>query len=75
MKATTNKLINRFYEFDSFRIDARERILLRDGQPIPLLPKAFDTLLVLVQHSGEVLGSWLGIAAEEVATLKTEGVL
>jgi DNA-binding winged helix-turn-helix (wHTH) protein/TolB-like protein/Flp pilus assembly protein TadD len=55
MKATTNKQVNRFYEFDSFRIDTRERLLLQDDEPIPLLPKAFDTLLVLVQNSGEVL--------------------
>jgi TolB-like protein/DNA-binding winged helix-turn-helix (wHTH) protein len=27
------------------------RVLLRDEQPVPLQPKAFDTLLVLVQHS------------------------
>jgi DNA-binding winged helix-turn-helix (wHTH) protein/TolB-like protein len=55
MKATTNKQVNRFYEFDSFRIDTRERLLLQDDKPIPLLPKAFDTLLVLVQNSREVL--------------------
>lgn len=55
MKATINKQVNRFYEFDSFRIDTRERLLLQDDGPIPLLPKAFDTLLVLVQNSGEVL--------------------
>jgi len=55
MKATINTQVNRFYEFDSFRIDTRERLLLQDDEPIPLLPKAFDTLLVLVQNSGEVL--------------------
>ena len=55
MKATINTRVNRFFEFDSFRIDTRERLLSRDDEPIPLLPKAFDTLLVLVQHSGEVL--------------------
>jgi DNA-binding winged helix-turn-helix (wHTH) protein/TolB-like protein/Flp pilus assembly protein TadD len=55
MKATVNKQVNRFYEFDSFRIDTRERLLLQNHEPIPLLPKAFDTLLVLLQNSGEVL--------------------
>jgi hypothetical protein len=29
----------------------------------------------LGQHSAEVLNDWLGIGADEVATLKSEGVL
>src|SRR6185436_3540950 len=37
-------------------LDAVERLLLRGDQPIPLTPKAFDTLLVLVKHSGHLLG-------------------
>ena len=45
-----------FYDFDSFRIDVGKRLLLKsDGQPVPLTPKAFDTLLYLVQHSGRLL--------------------
>lgn len=47
--------VRRFYEFDSFRLDPFERVFTRHGQRIPLAPKAFDTLLVLVQHSGRVL--------------------
>jgi DNA-binding winged helix-turn-helix (wHTH) protein/TolB-like protein/Flp pilus assembly protein TadD len=43
------------YEFGRFLLDAGERSLLRDGQPVALTPKAFDTLLVLVQNSGHVL--------------------
>jgi DNA-binding winged helix-turn-helix (wHTH) protein/tetratricopeptide (TPR) repeat protein len=43
------------YEFDSFRLIPGERQLLRDGQPVSLPPKAFDTLVVLVQHSGHAL--------------------
>ena len=43
------------YEFGSFRIDTRERLLLRDGQVVPLTPKVFDTLLVLVANSGHIL--------------------
>jgi DNA-binding winged helix-turn-helix (wHTH) protein len=46
---------SRFYEFGSFRIDAVNHLLLRDGQPVPLKPKVFDTLLVLVEHRGRVL--------------------
>src|SRR5713101_3194330 len=43
------------YEFGAFRVDASKRLLARDGMPVPLTPKVFDTLLHLVQHSGTVL--------------------
>jgi adenylate cyclase len=43
------------YEFGPFRVDVRERTLRRDGELVPLTPKAFDILLVLVQNSGRVL--------------------
>ena len=42
-------------EFDHFRIDVEERVLTRDGKAIALSPKAFETLLVLVQHSERVV--------------------
>src|SRR5207302_8265198 len=45
------------YEFDDFRVDAGRRLLLgRDGRPLPLTPKAFDTLVYLIQNSDVVLG-------------------
>jgi TolB-like protein/DNA-binding winged helix-turn-helix (wHTH) protein/Tfp pilus assembly protein PilF len=44
-----------FYEFGRFRLDPAERLLLRHDQTIPLAPKAFDTLLVLVENSGHLL--------------------
>jgi len=44
------------YEFGEFRVDANRRLLLGpDGRPLPLTPKAFDTLLYLVQHRDAVL--------------------
>jgi DNA-binding winged helix-turn-helix (wHTH) protein/tetratricopeptide (TPR) repeat protein len=46
---------NGVYTFGSFQLDARERLLLRDGQPVELTPKAFNTLLILVQNSGHLL--------------------
>lgn len=45
----------RLYEFGAFRLDPSERILARDGARIPLPPRAFDTLVVLVQCKGRVL--------------------
>jgi Tol biopolymer transport system component/DNA-binding winged helix-turn-helix (wHTH) protein len=47
--------VSHFYEFGPFRLDITERILLRDGQYVPLPPKAFDTLLVLVENGGHIL--------------------
>src|SRR5262249_28786556 len=43
------------YEFGSFRVDAGQRVLFRDGQPIPLAPKVVETLLALVEHSGRLV--------------------
>jgi TolB-like protein/Tfp pilus assembly protein PilF len=46
---------NACYEFGPFRINARERLLLRAGEVVPLTPKVFDILLVLVQNSEHLL--------------------
>ena len=43
------------FSFGPFRIDAVKRLLLRDGKTVGLTPKAFDTLLVLVQNRERVL--------------------
>jgi non-specific serine/threonine protein kinase len=43
------------YGFGHFQLDAGERRLMRDGLPVPLTPKAFDTLLALVQHAGHAV--------------------
>jgi DNA-binding winged helix-turn-helix (wHTH) protein/TolB-like protein/Tfp pilus assembly protein PilF len=44
------------YEFGEFRVDAAKRLLLRrGGEPVPLTPKVFDTLLYLLRHSGTVI--------------------
>ena len=44
------------FEFDAFRLDAAEHLLLRDGEPVPLEPKVFETLLVLIRHDGRLVG-------------------
>jgi len=43
------------YEFGPFRLDPAERLLLRNNQTVLLAPKAFDTLLLLVENSGHLL--------------------
>ncbi len=47
--------IRHLYEFDAFRLDPAERQLLLDGALVPLTPKAFDTLIVLVERSGHLI--------------------
>ena len=41
------------YEFGPFRVNPEKQVLLRDGEPVPVTPKIFETLLVLVRHSRE----------------------
>ena len=43
------------YEFETFRLDVAERLLLRDGAVVPLQPKVFDLLLALVERHGRLL--------------------
>jgi eukaryotic-like serine/threonine-protein kinase len=43
------------YEFGPFRVDPNKRLLLRENQPVAITPKAFETLLILVRHSREVV--------------------
>ena len=47
--------VERSYKFGPFRLDAVERVLLCRGDPTPLTPKAFETLLTLVKHHGRVV--------------------
>jgi DNA-binding winged helix-turn-helix (wHTH) protein len=50
-----NDSAKNFYEFDSFQIDVRRRLLLHEGRPVRVTPKAFDILLGLVQSGGRVI--------------------
>jgi len=43
------------YEFGPFRLDPSEHLLLANGKPVPLPPKAFDTLTTLIRHNGHLL--------------------
>lgn len=68
-------MINReksLYEFGPYRLDPRERLLLRAGEPVALTPKAFETLLTLVRRSGRLVEKdelleevWAGTSVEE----------
>src|SRR5450755_3085001 len=43
------------YEFGPFRMDPDKQTLLRGDNLVPVTPKAFETLLVLVCHSRDVV--------------------
>jgi pimeloyl-ACP methyl ester carboxylesterase len=50
-----NRPGRRFYLFDGFRVDVNERLLFKDNREVPLTPKVFDTLLVLLENSSHVM--------------------
>jgi DNA-binding winged helix-turn-helix (wHTH) protein len=49
------KAFRHIYRFGSFQLDEQERRLTCEGNQVSLTLKAFDTLLLLVQHAGCVL--------------------
>src|SRR5215467_9275624 len=55
MTASESLKPKELYEFGPFRVDPEKEVLQRDGNPIPLQPKTFQVLLVLVRHKQEVV--------------------
>jgi Tol biopolymer transport system component/DNA-binding winged helix-turn-helix (wHTH) protein len=47
--------VGRVYEFGEWRLEPAEHLLLRNGSAVPLGPKLFDTLLVLVENGGRLV--------------------
>ena len=65
------------YAFGAFRMDPAREVLLCGDTPIPLTSKAFHTLLVLVENSGQVMSKeqlmaslWPGTFVEEANLAK-----
>src|ERR1043166_225110 len=50
-----SKETRHFYEFGPYRIDTRNRQLLRENEIVPLKAKAVETLLVLSESRGDVV--------------------
>ncbi|HEV1283797.1 MAG TPA: winged helix-turn-helix domain-containing protein [Bryobacteraceae bacterium] len=63
------------YEFGPYSLDARERILLLDGQAVALTPKALDTLIVLVRNQSKVVSKEELLASVWPGTFVEEGIL
>ncbi|HLK66558.1 MAG TPA: winged helix-turn-helix domain-containing protein [Bryobacteraceae bacterium] len=58
--------------FGPFEADSQKRTLRRDGKVVALTPREFDTLLVLLEHPGEIVAKdvmvnqiWRGLAVSE----------
>lgn len=43
------------YEFGPFRVDPEKQLLLREDLPVAISPNVFETLLILIRHSREVV--------------------
>ena len=58
MSAGTNQSERKnkqLYEFGPFRVDPDKELLLRCNETVPLTPKTFQILLVLIRHSKKVV--------------------
>ncbi len=66
--------MRQIYEFGDFRADPAEQLLLHQGRPVPLTPKVFETLLILLNSDGRLIDKdefigqlWPEVFVEEVA--------
>lgn len=71
-----NKIF-RFYEFGDFVLDAKRRVLFKSGKEIPLKPRQFELLFLLVQNEGRLLEHdelldkvWEGLFVEQSSLKK-----
>jgi DNA-binding winged helix-turn-helix (wHTH) protein/predicted Zn-dependent protease len=64
-----------FYEFGDFRVEPEERIILRSGRPLPLSGKAFDVLVMLLKHHGQLVRKDQLITEVWPDTIVEEGIL
>src|SRR5215469_16353487 len=55
MRVSNSLADKRVYEFGKFRLDTAERVIETDGRPLPLTPKAYEVLLVLVENRGRIV--------------------
>ncbi len=55
MAAGADAKTRQLYEFGPFRVDANKELLLREDETVPIPPKAFQILLVLIRNHKEVV--------------------
>ncbi len=56
MNPAVNPTEKRLYQLDEHVVDPVRRLLLREGKPVQVTPKALSLLLVLLERPGEVVG-------------------
>jgi DNA-binding winged helix-turn-helix (wHTH) protein/Tfp pilus assembly protein PilF len=47
--------VRHFYEFGPFRLDLEQKLLTYEGETVPLAPKVFETLVLLIENKGRVV--------------------
>src|ERR1700689_2328655 len=55
MASTADQKTRQLYGFGPFRVDPEKELLLREDEAVPIAPKAFQVLLVLIRHSKQVV--------------------
>src|ERR1700733_1657139 len=55
MDSSSDQKTRQLYGFGPFRVDPEKELLLRDEEAVPIAPKAFQVLLVLMRHSKQVV--------------------
>ncbi|HTB95812.1 MAG TPA: winged helix-turn-helix domain-containing protein [Terracidiphilus sp.] len=55
MVESTDRKSPQLYEFGPFRVDPEKELLLRENETVPIAPKTFQVLLVLMRHSKQVV--------------------
>jgi DNA-binding winged helix-turn-helix (wHTH) protein len=55
MAAGIDQKVKQLYEFGPFRVDPEKELLLRGEETVPLTPKTFQILVVLIRRSKEVV--------------------
>jgi eukaryotic-like serine/threonine-protein kinase len=55
MATSADRKTRQLYEFGPFRVDTEKELLLRDDETIPLAPKAFQVLLVLIRSKNDLV--------------------
>lgn len=77
-----NQPPKRAYTFGEFSLDIPEKLLRRNGQTVTLAPKVFDTLVLLVENAGHLVGKdefmerlWPGTFVGEDALARNISIL
>jgi len=70
------------HKFGPFEYDSEQRVLSRNGEPVPLIPKATDLLHVLIERRGRIAGKqelislvWPDTTVEEIGLARNISIL